>query len=229
MASSLVLATHRRHLRLCQDHLIDISPRILGKHLFIYIYIFLCRGKHINKALDCHLLLRWVQKKERNAFISCFQQLSLSAQREKGMHAAPRGSIAPGWAAGQQDAAIRKGQWERPCCKQSEEWALGRTASATTKPHAHKRSFFKKTRYCTKMCFKAFSERHRAARISALCLLAVQECQLTLSSGCQNQSVAKRHKTDITDVWSSRWKHTEQQTDPWSGFDLVSSTSGEKN
>lgn len=45
----------------------------------------------------------------------------------------------------QQDAAIRKGQRERACCKQSEEWALGRTASATTKPHAHKRSFFQKT------------------------------------------------------------------------------------
>lgn len=46
MASSLVLATHRRHLRLCQDHLIDISPRILGKHLFRYIYISLQRKTH---------------------------------------------------------------------------------------------------------------------------------------------------------------------------------------
>lgn len=63
MASSLVLATHRRYLRLCQDHLTDTSLRILREHLFIYI--FLLRGKHINKAPDCHLFLRWMQKEGR--------------------------------------------------------------------------------------------------------------------------------------------------------------------
>lgn len=63
-----------------------------------------------------------------------------------------------------------------------------------------KKHIFQNTLLWRKTYFNVFSARHRIPPVCALCLLAVQECQRAPSSGCQNQSVAKRHKTDITGV-----------------------------
>lgn len=63
-----------------------------------------------------------------------------------------------------------------------------------------KKLIFQNTLSWHKTYFNVFSGRHRIPPVSVLCLLAVQECQRAPSSGCQNQSVAKRHKTDITGV-----------------------------
>lgn len=68
------------------------------------------------------------------------------------------------------------------------------------KTQQQKKLIFHNTLLWHKTYFNAFSARHRIPPVSALCLLAVQECQRAPSSGCQNQSVAKRHKTDITGV-----------------------------
>lgn len=68
------------------------------------------------------------------------------------------------------------------------------------KTQQQKKLIFHNTLLRHKTYFNVFSARHQIPPVSALCLLAVQECQRAPSSGCQNQSVAKRHKTDITGV-----------------------------
>lgn len=111
------------------------------------------------------------------------------------MQTALQGSIAPGRAAVQ---AGRVHPQRAAGANALKTWAWGRTASTTTEKQ--KRSFFRRRYIAQKCILMHFLKGIKQPRVSALCLLAVQECQLTLSSGCQNQSVAKRHKTDITDV-----------------------------
>lgn len=94
------------------------------------------------------------------------------------------GRVHPQRAAGAK--ALKTYQWKR--------W--GRTGSGNKTKKAH----FSKHRLSHKMYFSAFSSRYGMPPVSALCLLAVQECQRTPSLGCQNQSVAKRHKPNITGV-----------------------------
>lgn len=158
--------------------------------------------------LDSQLFQRWDSFPEGkntqiNVFILWFYQLfpSFSCAEEKGKENSSATEASPlGERCSSEDASIHKGQREPRRYKHTHKWGWGRTGSRKKKPNNKKSSFFTTHYYGTKRILMHFQQGIESPPVSALCLLAVQECQRAPSSGCQNQSVAKRHKTDITGV-----------------------------